>query len=65
MNNIVEFKKKSTISSEEAKQAIKTIFDFCNEQSQENCEEGLCPLYKWCMVSDDIQEYPCNWHIHI
>ena len=65
MDNILEFKKKPTPSPEDARQAIRTIYDFCNGQYQEDCEFGLCPLYKWCVVSGDIQEFPCNWHIHI
>ena len=62
MDNIVEFKKKLIPSPKDARQAIKTIYDFCNEQYQEDCDTGRCPLYKWCKISGR-EEYPCNWLI--
>ena len=44
--------------------ALQTVQDFCNNQYQEDCDTGKCPLFKWCKVSGDREEFPCNWTLH-
>ena len=50
---------KMKMETEKALQAIDTIRDFCNNQYQEDCNAGKCPLTRWCHKFKD--EWPCNW----
>ena len=60
--SIAKIRKSDMIN--DALEALKTIKRFCNAQYQEDCDNGKCPLYKWCKIGDR-EEYPCNWSIHI
>ena len=61
MGNLITFEKR--ISVNEVLDALQVVQDFCDNQYQEDCDSGKCPLYKWCIVSGDRMEYPCNWSI--
>lgn len=61
MGDIVGFNKKITVR--DALAALKVVQDFCDDQYQEDCDSGKCPLFRWCKVSGDRNEYPCNWRL--
>ena len=60
MGDIIETAKfNRRYETEMALAAVETIKNFCNNQYQEDCESGKCPLHEWC--HRDREEYPCNW----
>ena len=62
--NINNIQKKSKTAVDKAFEALRAVQNFCNSQYQEDCDSGKCPLFKWCMVSGDRMEYPCNWTLN-
>ena len=64
MGDIIGFVN-NKINKREVLSALKLVSDFCAEQLQEDCDRGKCPIFKWCKVSRDREEFPCNWRINI
>ena len=39
--------------------AIRTLKNICENQYDEDCHSGRCPIADWC--HNDKNEYPCDW----
>lgn len=48
------------VTAEQAKEAIRTIRNFCRSVSDKNCRNEKCPLKEWCRLKEPTPE---NWKI--
>lgn len=44
--------------------AVRWIRDTCEGMDSDRCDNGLCPLWAWCMTTDNrVNEAPNKWHV--
>ena len=48
------------ITDNQAREAIKSIAEYCKQHTAEECESGNCGLYRWCYIGR-IDRVPEGW----
>ena len=49
------------ITNNQAKEAIKTIAEYCRQHTSEECKEGQCVLKEICLYTIVCDECPGDW----
>ena len=66
MSEIIDFDALKNCSMQINKNAVNALMylkDFCANQRERKCNNGMCILYTWCKGTENRLEYPRNWDI--